>query len=277
MSKFRVLFVFAALVLFTSYAIAQDNQKPLPSVISGGVLNGKARQLVMPPYPPAAKAVRASGAVNVQVVIDEGGNVISASAVSGHPLLRAAAVEAARASKFSPTTLSGQPVKVSGIIVYNFFQPGINWRGLGRVLGDVEAEIENIDFLRNQIIDLKKEFPEESRALSAVVENFEKNEETGRRQPAAISGIITALQSKISSQPQDAWEFELGLAIGRIQASSYDESVLRMVLPKFRDLAPSAREYFRANNELKEVSEMSNNSRFSRKDKIRIQELIESL
>ncbi len=94
--------------------------KPIPKIISGGVVNGKATNLVKPPYPAAARAVRASGAVNVQVTIDENGNVISASAVSGHPLLRGAAVSAARSSKFSPTLLSGQPVKVTGVIVYNF-------------------------------------------------------------------------------------------------------------------------------------------------------------
>jgi protein TonB len=94
--------------------------KPIPKTISGGVVNGKATNLVKPAYPAAARAVRAAGAVNVQVTIDENGNVISASAVSGHPLLRAAAVGAARSSKFSPTMLSGQAVKVTGVIVYNF-------------------------------------------------------------------------------------------------------------------------------------------------------------
>ena len=83
-------------------------------------MNGKATNLVKPEYPPAAKAVRASGAVNVQVTIDEQGNVISASAVSGHPLLRAAAEKAARESKFAPTMLSGKAVKVTGVVVYNF-------------------------------------------------------------------------------------------------------------------------------------------------------------
>ena len=95
-------------------------KKPVPKQISGGVLNGKATSLPKPPYPPAARAVRASGAVSVQVLIDESGNVVSASAVSGHPLLRAAAVQAARGARFSPTMLSGQPVKVSGVITYNF-------------------------------------------------------------------------------------------------------------------------------------------------------------
>jgi TonB family protein len=88
--------------------------------ISGGVLNGKATHLVQPSYPAIARAAHASGSVTVQVVVDENGNVISAHATSGHPLLQPTAVAAARGSKFSPTKLSGQPVKVSGVIVYNF-------------------------------------------------------------------------------------------------------------------------------------------------------------
>ena len=95
--------------------------KPTPHApISGGVLNGKAVHLVIPPYPAIARSAHASGAVNVQVLIDENGNVISAHATSGHPLLQAAAVAAAHASKFTPTKLSGQPVKVNGVIIYNF-------------------------------------------------------------------------------------------------------------------------------------------------------------
>jgi protein TonB len=95
--------------------------KPTPRApISGGVLNGKAVRLVTPSYPAIARSAHAAGAVNVQVLIDENGNVVSAHAVSGHPLLQAAAVAAARASKFTPTKLSGQPVKVNGVIIYNF-------------------------------------------------------------------------------------------------------------------------------------------------------------
>jgi protein TonB len=98
-------------------------KKEVPKQISGGVLKGKAISLPKPPYPPAAKAVRAGGSVSVQVLIDENGSVVSASAVSGHPLLRAAAAAAARGARFSPTKLSGQPVKVSGVITYNFVAP----------------------------------------------------------------------------------------------------------------------------------------------------------
>ncbi len=92
----------------------------VPSRISKGVVNGSAISLPPPPYPAAARAVNAKGAVNVAIVISKDGSVISASAVSGHPLLRQAAATAARRAKFRPTLLSGQPVEVSGVIVYNF-------------------------------------------------------------------------------------------------------------------------------------------------------------
>ena len=96
--------------------------KPTPprAPISGGVLNGKAISLPKPAYPPIARQAHASGTVVVQVTIDENGNVISAHAVSGHPLLQGVAVAAARGARFSPTKLSGQPVKVTGVITYNF-------------------------------------------------------------------------------------------------------------------------------------------------------------
>jgi TonB family protein len=94
--------------------------KPLLKPVSGGVLNGKAVSLPKPTYPPAARSARASGVVVVEVVIDEAGKVISAKATSGHMLLKQSAVEAAKGARFSPTLLSGQPVKISGEINYNF-------------------------------------------------------------------------------------------------------------------------------------------------------------
>jgi TonB family protein len=98
--------------------------KPTPRIargpVQGGVLNGKAISKPPPAYPPIARAARASGLVTVQILVDEEGRVISASAVSGHPLLQQAAVAAARQARFSPTLLSGVPVKVTGVITYNF-------------------------------------------------------------------------------------------------------------------------------------------------------------
>ena len=87
---------------------------------SAGVMNGKAVSLPAPEYPKAAQAVGARGEVNVTVTIDEAGNVISAEAISGHPLLKSAAVEAAKKAKFKPMIVDGQARKVIGTIVYNF-------------------------------------------------------------------------------------------------------------------------------------------------------------
>jgi protein TonB len=84
------------------------------------VLNGKATSLPKPTYPAAARAVRASGSVSVQVLIAEDGTLYSARAISGHPLLRSASETAACGSRFMPTLLEGTPVKVSGVITYNY-------------------------------------------------------------------------------------------------------------------------------------------------------------
>jgi len=92
----------------------------MPGTIAGGVLNGKAVAKPQPAYPPIAKAARAQGTVAVEVIVDEEGYVISARAVSGHPLLQQAAVQAARGARFTPTRLAGEPVKVQGVITYNF-------------------------------------------------------------------------------------------------------------------------------------------------------------
>jgi TonB family protein len=91
-----------------------------PPLVSLGVIESKVTQKAVPPYPELAKRARASGPVTVQILLDEQGKVISARATNGHPLLRAAAEQAAYQTRFSPTLLSNQPVKVSGIITFNF-------------------------------------------------------------------------------------------------------------------------------------------------------------
>ena len=88
--------------------------------IIGGVLNGKAVSLSVPKYPKEARKAHDSGQVRVQVLIDEQGIVISTKAIEGPDSLREAAVNAARQSRFTPTRLMGQPVKVNGVIIYNF-------------------------------------------------------------------------------------------------------------------------------------------------------------
>ncbi|HEX5706949.1 MAG TPA: energy transducer TonB, partial [Pyrinomonadaceae bacterium] len=98
----------------------EPTQPRRPVNLSTGVIAGKATHKPAPAYPELAKQAKASGTVAVQVVVDEQGRVVSAHAASGHPLLRKAAVDAALRARFSPTFLSGQPVKVTGLINYNF-------------------------------------------------------------------------------------------------------------------------------------------------------------
>lgn len=94
-----------------------------PQKISGGQVNGKARYLPKPEYPLSAREERASGMIKVSVLIDETGKVISAGALGGHPLLHSAARDAACAARFAPTTLQGNPVRVSGFLNYMFLAP----------------------------------------------------------------------------------------------------------------------------------------------------------
>ena len=91
-----------------------------PRVISKGPITGEATYLPKPAYPPIARSMRAQGAVSVQVLIDETGKVVSAQAVSGNPVFLHAAQKAALQARFKPTRLGDQPVKVSGVITYNF-------------------------------------------------------------------------------------------------------------------------------------------------------------
>ena len=89
--------------------------------VEGGVLNGQAISLPKPAYPDDARYARAQGTVVVKVTVDEQGNVVDAWDMCGaNPLLAKPALEAARMARFSPTILSGRPVKVSGVITYNF-------------------------------------------------------------------------------------------------------------------------------------------------------------
>jgi TonB family protein len=100
---------------------AEPTPKPAPPKILkiSTILNSKAISLPKPIYPKMATQIRLQGLVTVQVMIDETGKVISAKA-SGHPLLVVEAQRAAMQARFSPTVVGETPVKVSGVITYNF-------------------------------------------------------------------------------------------------------------------------------------------------------------
>lgn len=96
---------------------------PIPGVplkVKGGILNGATTRMPTPVYPAEARAANAHGIVNIEIEADEQGNIVKALAVSGDPALRSAAEDAARRAKLSPRKINGTPVRISGILVYNF-------------------------------------------------------------------------------------------------------------------------------------------------------------
>ena len=97
-----------------------DPPKPTTLRVSAPIILAKVLDLPKPAYPVLAKQARIQGPVNVQILVDETGKVISAQAVKGNAMLTKAAEDAARRARFTPTKLGDQPVKVQGVITYNF-------------------------------------------------------------------------------------------------------------------------------------------------------------
>jgi len=93
---------------------------PTTERVTSRVLISKIINLPQPPYPAIAKQTHTEGKVNIQILVDEQGKVISAQSVFGSPLLVTAAKEAAMRARFTPTVLNGVPVKIQGVITYNF-------------------------------------------------------------------------------------------------------------------------------------------------------------
>jgi TonB family protein len=92
-----------------------------PDIIEGNILNGRAISLPKPYYTMEARRLRLQGTVVVRLIIDETGRVIAAKDMcGGNPVLLKSALESARAARFTPTLLAGQPVKVSGVLTYTF-------------------------------------------------------------------------------------------------------------------------------------------------------------
>ena len=203
MNRKAICGILATVFFLASINIFGQNPELPPGAkrISGGVLNGKAISLPKPVYPAAARAVNARGSVNVKIAVNRNGDVISAEAVSGHPLLRSAAVEAARKAKFAPTILNGEKVEVSGIIVHNFQEP-TDWKTLGTEIGFAEAKNDW------SFISLLAGFEFDEKKLA------ELQNSTAENKRAALPVVIESIRGKLANS--DLWYFDYGRTKAKI-------------------------------------------------------------
>jgi len=88
--------------------------------VENEMLSARVISLPRPAYPDEAREAKVTGAVRVLATVDEQGNVVDAEAISGSPMLQAAAVAAAKQAKFEPLMTNGRPVKTKSVIAYNF-------------------------------------------------------------------------------------------------------------------------------------------------------------
>jgi len=293
-------------------------QSPLieAKAISGGVLNGKALSLPKPSYPAAARAVDASGAVNVQVVIDENGDIVSATAVSGHPLLQQAAVQAARASKFSPTILEGQPVRVSGVIVYNFVSP-MTLTQIGYELSLAEKSLSLKRFQANSIGgSFPKSWEDEKEDLKKLDSYLNAKNTKGISSPPPASArvptekssptiriigtsggvssesytldnesieIIKQLQSKIENRlsPNEnvLWSFKLGSVLGKLKAEIENSEETQVNISMLNELSQNTPSGISGSilTKVKEIVEFNQQTLSGAGTKEKLEALIENL
>lgn len=180
----------------TSPQKAAQKNKSKPKTISFGVLNGKAINLVKPEYPPTASAVKVSGSVYIDVLIDVEGKVVSAKAGRGHPLLIPASIKAARASTFMPVTVEGNPMQAYGVIIYKYFPSSLNWLELGYAADSVETLINY----------LPTGFDEERKFLELTKSNPDTSEST-------LNSAWDIIVAKLAADEKARWLISVGRQI----------------------------------------------------------------
>jgi hypothetical protein len=184
-------------------------------IVSCGVCNGKAINLVSPKRP----AINVRGWVKISVLIDERGKVITAKAIFGHPLLRAASEKAALESTFEPIKLSGKAVKVTGIIVYNFVSDNYNWLEIGNAFGSEKfAEM------------LSSNFTEEKQ----LYEQYKTADYENRI--SIIQSLRLSIESKLSNEPKKLWLFQLGILLKDLQSNCCREENLKEKIVELKTL-----------------------------------------
>jgi TonB family protein len=257
----NLLLPFAFVIAFACGSFAQTKPTPTPKTISGGILNGKAVSLPKPEYPADARRARTSGTVSVQVLIDETGMVISAKVVSGTEMasLRQASEAAAMKATFSPTLLSGQPVKVSGVITYKFVaetnEERLKVMAVAAFLR-MARQFTNDWGMLNKVFETEDFFKEGAAFVPEYANEFKGLTNAGgmtpKKRAEAIDEALSSIRSKLDASGQ--WQYDAGLELadafgslmrivgpdGQPDLSKIDEPGLKVTLGRIADLTLSA-------------------------------------
>jgi TonB family protein len=219
----KLIFSCILLSLFVAHGAAQSPNNRSPRTISGGVVNGKALTLPKPTYPLEALQKRVQGKIKVKVTIDEHGIVTSATAFDGvdEPSLRHAAEMAAMSATFSPTTLEGEPARVSGTIDYNFVLPDeggpeqLKFAAFAMLLTVAGHFADEPPLFRKAfgdedlIAELSSELPEFSNELKNVAQW--SSEPVEKRKPI-LAAAVSTVRGKVGDS--ERWQIDLGKALG---------------------------------------------------------------
>ena len=280
----KIISAFCLALSFLFISIQGQTNKPVKSIASG-VVNGKAVALPVPEYPVEARQAGITGTVNVQVVIDETGKVISAKTVDGvnNAALRKAAEAAALKATFLPTTLSGEPVKVTGIIIYNFVKPVSNEEKL-KILG-LSSFLFSLKYFANDMENYNKIF-ESDDIIKETVEEFSSvapelsklntlKNLSAKERGAKIDEVIISVKKNLNSS--DQWQFQTGEAFAgilsqfflagineEVDLNKFDEAAIKTNLVKINTLIATAPDDFPKDVlvKLREFSELSSRDTF---------------
>ncbi|MEP6849754.1 MAG: energy transducer TonB [Acidobacteriota bacterium] len=187
-------------------------------IVSVGVINGRALRLVKPEYPPSARAVNVHGKVQISVLIDEAGCIGEAKMTSGHPLLASASLRAAKASIFEPVLLSGNPVRVYGIIIYNYLPNAMNWLELG---------------FYSESYETLSEFLPTGFEVEAKLFRQSKESEWSEKQ-RVLATVRESLETDLAASPKDQWLFLLGIWLRSTSNGSWGDVAREKALSELR-------------------------------------------
>lgn len=220
----KVLVLLATIAAFSVIASAQLGSPAKPPeavIVSGGILNAKATNLPKAEYPVSAAREKAVGKVAVFVLVNESGAVEFAEAKTGHPLLKQAAVDAARQATFPPLKVKGKPVKVSGTINYEFIletRQGSNVAlfslvlNLAKHLAETDAAIVKDIFGEKGRLFENWEDPDFGEDFKPLV-GYEEMTPEKRRE--VIDTALAAIEAK-STAAAEKWQFKVGRQLGEM-------------------------------------------------------------